>query len=456
MRSFLSSLIPLAFALAACSPVSQNGVPTRAAVSDTTLPPVKAFSTPRPIPPNRSNRDIARDFLDLSFELESGRSLERLTRFEGPITVRVTGAPPTGMMPDLKALLARLRHEARIDISLTQSSSANITIQAVSRRDIRKALPQAACFVVPNISSLSQYRSARRSGAANWALLENRDKIAIFLPNDTSPQETRDCLHEELAQALGPLNDLYRLPDSVFNDDNIHAVLTGFDMTVLRAYYDPTLRNGMTRGEVAGRLPSILSRINPRGDHLSSNPLPETPRAWINAVQTALGPGTSPANRRAAARQALVIAQNNGWQDHRLGFAHYALGRLLQSQDIAAAHTHFKAADQAYRSAERFGPHRAFVATQLSAYAISAGHSREALNILNPQIAPAGRFENAALLSTLMLLQAEALEMEGKFEDAGALRLDSLGWARYGFGPDWAVRAKLREISALSPIKGRS
>jgi hypothetical protein len=55
-----------------------------------------------------------------------------------------------------------------------------------------------------------------------------------------------------------------------------------------------------------------------------------------------------------------------------------------------------------------------------------------------------------------MLLQAEALEMEGKFEDAGALRLDSLGWARYGFGPDWAVRAKLREISALSPIKGRS
>ncbi|WP_299424551.1 DUF2927 domain-containing protein [uncultured Shimia sp.] len=456
MRSFLSSLIPLAFAVAACTPIGGNGVPTRAAVSDTTLPPVKAFSTPRPIPPNRSNRDIARDFLDLSFELESGRSLDRLTRFEGPITVRVTGAPPAGMMPDLKALLQRLRNEAHIDITLTQSPSANITIQAVSRRDIRKALPQAACFVVPNISALSQYRSARRNGAANWALLENRDKIAIFLPNDTSPQETRDCLHEELAQALGPLNDLYRLPDSVFNDDNIHAVLTGFDMTVLRAYYDPTLRNGMTRGEVAARLPSILSRINPRGDQLSSNPLPETPRAWINAVQTALGPGTSPANRRAAARQALVIAQNNGWQDHRLGFAHYALGRLLQSQDIAAAHTHFKAADRAYRFAERFGPHRAFVATQLSAYAISAGQSREALTILNPQIAPAGQFENAALLSTLMLLQAEALEMEGKLEDAGALRLDSLGWARYGFGPDWAVRAKLREITALSPIKGRS
>ena len=449
-------LFPLALALTACAPTSETGVPTRAAVSETSLPPVKAFSTPRPLPPARSNRDIARDFLDLSFELESGRSLERLTRFEGPITVRVTGSAPTGMTADLNALLVRLRNEARIDISLTNSANANITIQAVSRREIRKALPQAACFVVPNISALSQYRAARRNGAANWALLQSREKIAIFLPNDTSPQETRDCLHEELAQALGPLNDLYRLPDSVFNDDNIHAVLTGFDMTVLRAYYDPKLSNGMTRAQVAARLPEILSRINPRGDRLSSNPLPETPRSWIDAVQAALGPGTAPANRRAAARQALAIAQKQGWNDHRLGFSHYALGRLLQTQDIAEAHRHFIAADRAYRSADGFGPHRAFVATQLSAYAISAGQSREALTIIGPQIRPAGQFENAALLSTLMLLQAEALEMEGRIEEAGAQRLDSLGWARYGFGPDWAVRAKLREIAALSPIKGRS
>jgi hypothetical protein len=32
--------------------------------------------------------------------------------------------------------------------------------------------------------------------------------------------------------------------------------------------------------------------------------------------------------------------------------------------------------------------------------------------------------------------------------------MDSLGWARYGFGSDWAVRAKLREISSLNPLKG--
>ncbi|MBO9477538.1 DUF2927 domain-containing protein [Shimia sp. R11_0] len=449
-------LLPFVFLVSACAPVWEGGSTTRAAVSEVTLPPVKAFSTPRPLPPGRSNRDMARDFLDLSFELESGRKLARMTRFEGPITLRVTGTPPAGMMSDLRALLTRLRTEARINITQTTSATANITIQAVSRKDIRKALPQAACFVVPNISALNQYRAARRSGAANWALLENRRQIAIFLPNDASPQETRDCLHEELAQALGPLNDLYRLPDSVFNDDNIHAVLTGFDMLVLRAYYDPSLTNGMTRAEVAQRLPAILARINPRGERLSSNPLPATPRSWIEAVQTALGPGTSQIGRRLAAQEALKIAQNEGWRDHRLGFSHYALGRLIQGQDLSQAFFHFAEADRAYRSADPFGPHRAYVSTQLAAYAISAGQSREALNILSPQLPKAAQFENAALLSTLMLLKAEALEMEGKLEEAGQLRLDSLGWARYGFGPDWAVRAKLREIASLSPIKGRS
>ncbi|SFM12815.1 Protein of unknown function [Shimia aestuarii] len=451
----LRFLFPVLLTLGACMSTGNVDTPTRAAISDTTLPPMKSFATPQPAQPARSNRDIARDFLDLSFELESGRSLDTLTRFEGPITLRVTGKAPPAMMPDLNRLIARLRNEARIDIRLVRDASANITIQAVSRREIRKALPQAACFVVPNISSLSQYRSARRNASTNWALLESREKIALFVPNDASPQETRDCLHEELAQALGPLNDLYRLPDSVFNDDNIHAVLTGFDMTVLRAYYDPSLKNGMTRDQVAARLPAILARINPRGERLSSRYLPATPRAWIDAVQTALGPGTPPANRRAAARRALQIAQQQGWQDHRLGFSHYALGRLMQSQDGNAAHAHFLNADRAYARVTQFGPHRAFVATQLAAHALSSGRTQEALNLIAPQLPPAAQYENAALLSTLMLLRAEALDVQGKLDEAGAVRLDSLGWARYGFGPDWAVRSKLREISALSPLNRR-
>ena len=49
------------------------------------------------------------------------------------------------------------------------------------------------------------------------------------------------------------------------------------------------------------------------------------------------------------------------------------------------------------------------------------------------------------------MMKAEALDLAGQFDAAAAVRLDSLGWARYGFGPDWAVRAKLQEVASLRP-----
>ena len=449
-------LIPACLLLASCTvPVPSAETPTRAAIAESTLPPMKNFARPQTAGPTRSNRDIARDFLDLSFMLESGRPLHTLTRFEGPISVRVTGNAPQHLTYELNRLLQRLRTEAGISIGLTQSPNANITIEAVSRKEIRRHLPQAACFVVPNISSLSQYRAARRSSRTSWAALKQRERLAIFLPHDVSPQEVRDCLHEELGQAIGPLNDLYRLSDSVFNDDNMHTVLTGFDMLILRAYYDPSLRNGMTREAVAARLPAILARINPAGERRSSYPLPGTSREWIAAVQAALGPGAGASERRRSAIRALNEAKRQGWRDHRLAFSYYALGRLLQSHDAELAQEHFLAADQIYRQTPGTDLHRAYVASQLAAYAISSGRGEQALGIVNPHLATAAQNENAALLSTLMLLRAEALDLTGQSAEARSVRLDSLGWARYGFGADWAVRAKLREIAALSPLKGR-
>ena len=68
-------------------------------------------------------------------------------------------------------------------------------------------------------------------------------------------------------------------------------------------------------------------------------------------------------------------------------------------------------------------------------------------------VAIAERHENAALLSSLMLLRAEALDLTGRTSEARAVRLDSMGWARYGYGADWAVRAKMREVSSLNPLK---
>lgn len=447
-------LLPFYLALAGCMPATPADTPSRAALVETGLPPLKTFAAPQPSRVMRANSDVARDFLELSFRLESGRELPVLTRFEGPVSLRVIGAPPPGLGTDLNRLIYRLRSEAGIDISLTNAPTANITIDAIPRKEIRKYLPQAACFVVPNVSNLREYRAARRTNKVNWSQLRSRQKLAIFLPNDASPQEVRDCLHEELAQALGPLNDLYRLPDSVFNDDNVHTVLTGFDMLVLRIYYAPELQNGMTRAEVAARLPGILQRLNPAGNSAQPRRYGSTPRTWIDAIQTALGPGTAPADRVKAAERALQIAAAMGWRDHRRAFSHYAMGRLTQSRDSERAQDQFAMADQFYRNTPGTDLHRAYVAAQLAAHAISAGRGEDALQLIGPHLQTASRYENAALLSTLMMLRAEALDLTGRVAEGRAVRMDSLGWARYGFGAEWAVRAKLKEISALNPYKG--
>jgi hypothetical protein len=143
-----------------------------------------------------------------------------------------------------------------------------------------------------------------------------------------------------------------------------------------------------------------------------------------------------------------------GWQDHRRAFAHYAMGRVMQTTDPALAHRHYIEAERYYANTPGTTLHRAYVATQLSAYAITRGDGGTALRLIAPHINTAKASENAALLSTLLLLRSEALELENRHAEARSVRLDSIGWARYGFGPDWAVRAKLREIASLNPLKG--
>lgn len=443
----------LSMALNACTPTTEGDVARRMPFADSSLPPIKVFSTAVPRGPVRANNDLALDFIELSFKLESGRDLPVFTRFEGPINVALAGDVPASLQHDLNRLLARLRAEARINISQTATGPASITINAVPRSEIRKLLPQAACFVAPNVSTLAEYRKARRSSKTNWTLLRERKKLAIFLPNDSSPQEIRDCLHEELAQALGPLNDLYRLPDSVFNDDNVHTVLTGFDMLMLRAYYAPELHNGMSRGQVVGALPQILRRINPRGKIAAAQFPTRTPKQWKRAIETALGPASGHAERITGAAEAVRISGIMGWKDQRRAFAHYAMGRVLQNDDPDRAHQHFMIAKTFYDATPGTDLHRAYVAAQLAGYAVRTGNGAQAITLLRPHIQTAHLNENAALLSTLLLLRAEALDLEQRTSEAKAVRLDSLGWARYGFGSDWAVRAKLREIASLNPLK---
>ncbi|MFT6605870.1 MAG: hypothetical protein ACJA2X_001046 [Halocynthiibacter sp.] len=453
MRFLPICFVALSALLAACAPAPMAkraaNLPSALPV---TLPPMKTFQARTTAPTDKSNIALAQDFLALAFQLESGRELPIFTRFEGPITLRVTGTPTASLNRDLSRLLGRLRNEAGIPVmQVPASAEAAITIEAIPQGQLQRLVPQAACFVAPRVSSWAEYKRLRRSALLDWTTLETRTKLAIFLPADVSPQEVRDCLHEELAQALGPLNDLYRLTDSVFNDDNFHTVLTGFDMLMLRAYYAPELRSGMTREAVAARLPAILARENPRGINAGTGPTASTPRAWTDAIEGALGPRSSSSARLASAKRAVEIARAQGWNDNRTAFSLFVLGRLSMGTNADQALTAFLQSDQIYRARRDTSLHSAHVAMQLAAYSLSAGQAGAALTIVNENLPSVAASENAALLATLLMVKAEALELLGRASEARAVRLDSLGWARYGFGSDRDVRTRLNEIAALSP-----
>ena len=347
---------------------SDTGVPSRGPVADVALPPMRLFGAATPEPAKRANGEIAQDFLDLSFRLESGREIARFSRFTAPLTVRLTGSVPPTAAHDLTGLLARLHSEAGLALHRTSNPGAAITIEFLPRRQLQARAPDAACFVAPRISSWAEYRRAGRA-ALDWSTYTRRERVAVFIPSDTAPQEIRDCLHEELAQALGPLNDLFRLPDSVFNDDNIHTTLTGFDMLILRSTYAPDLVPGMTEEAVALTLPGILARLNPAGER-PATPLPPTPRVFGQAIARALGPGTSPAGRRAAAEDALSLSRD--WQDARTGFALLTVGRLSGAAQGEQAFAAFAEAAEIFRGRD-LPLHAAHAEMQLAVFALADG-----------------------------------------------------------------------------------
>ncbi|MFN3936386.1 MAG: DUF2927 domain-containing protein [Gemmobacter sp.] len=452
-----AAVLALGLVLAGCVAPTASDVPQRREIArdpGLALPSMKRFGAAPASAPRRSNASIAADFLELSFRMESGREIPRLTRFEGPVRVSVTGQVPATAAADLADLVRRLRSEAGIDISVVPAGGpVEITVEFMPRSRMQAAVPHAACFVVPRVSGWDEFRAARLTPKVDWTTLTVRERVSVFVPSDVAPQEIRDCLHEEIAQALGPLNDLYHLSDSVFNDDNFHNVLTGFDMLILRATYAPELRSGMTRAEVAAVLPGVLARLNPGGQGAGGAVAGPTPRAWTVAIETALGPRTAAAERRAAAQRALQIAEAHGWQDNRRAFSHFALARLSLASEVESAVRHFAEAARIWRGLPEGAVHLAHVDMQMAAFALSSGQYAEALAMTDRAIPAVQRAQNAALLSTLMLIRAEALDGLGRTADARAVRMDSLGWARYGFGADGQVHSRMREIAALGPAR---
>ena len=141
--------------------------------------------------------------------------------------------------------------------------------------------------------------------------------------------------------------------------------------------------------------------------------------------------------------------------DHRLGVSLLTLGRLSLRRDPAAAARDFAEAYDLF--SRNLGPddlRTAQAGVHVAALALATGQYPVAITLADRHAPRALKEQNAILLAGLLSIKAEALAGLGRTEEAQAVRLDSLRWARYGFGDsDGALAREQAQLAALLQLE---
>ncbi|QIE56107.1 DUF2927 domain-containing protein [Pikeienuella piscinae] len=228
-----------------------------------------------------TNADLAMDFGRIALFREyrrddDGRLVQELTptrisRWTDPIRYQIVGAGATEADRAEYAMLAR-RIGALTGLDLAETSGApNLSIlilgpseryafiQALEEDGAAARLPLvlqwAGDVAYPCIGQVGydDAESGRISGAM------------IMIKAELDGMLRRSCIHEELAQTLGLMNDDPDVRPSIFNDDQEFALLTEHDEYLLRILYHPRLRPGMTAEEALPLVAGIVDELRPGG-----------------------------------------------------------------------------------------------------------------------------------------------------------------------------------------------
>lgn len=210
------------------------------------------------------NASLADLFVRLTHRLENGDSRKWLQRFEKPVNVGMVGPGAGEYVPFLKDLLGEIRREARIDIS-AGAAPHNLLIQFVPGEEF---LPKTSnqCMVVfgqPDWTTLID-DPLPYSGLATTRI-DRQETMSVIIPDTIEPYKVRECLLEEITQALGTANDLYGLASTIFNDDNAHSWPTRLDYLMLRVLYHPEMKSGLDPDQTRALALRLLDEMNPDG-----------------------------------------------------------------------------------------------------------------------------------------------------------------------------------------------
>ena len=208
----------------------------------------------------------------LRAELQFDRRVERIRKFDEPVRVFVINRGAPDRRAEITKIVADIRaHVQYLDLAMTDDrQAANLIVTLVYKRDLEQT-----------IRSHYGYEKARQiqqsldpqclSGIGKDQSYRIRRAEAI-LPVDDGEFSFYDCAYEELLQALGLINDDSSVPWTMFNDAVQMGFFDVYDEYLVNILYDPRVRPGMTKRELARVLPEVLPTV----------------RAWVTGA-TAVG-----------------------------------------------------------------------------------------------------------------------------------------------------------------------
>ncbi|MFS4437307.1 DUF2927 domain-containing protein [Paracoccaceae bacterium GXU_MW_L88] len=229
-----------------------------------------------------NTNDLIENFKRIAFYSEmderAGRFVQRekqvgLQRWQDPVRIGVhhsIGASVGQVNRDRKAVAVmarRLRNITGHDISLVDDpEDANMRVTFFDTESGRLAADRIEEADTPlSKATLNQFRNPDPSilcmgSFAGTVQSPSSIAFALIIINDAQTPALREsCIHEELAQALGLLNDSFLARPSIFNDDEEFALITAHDAALLRMLYDERLRPGMSLEEATPMLPQLAA-----------------------------------------------------------------------------------------------------------------------------------------------------------------------------------------------------
>jgi hypothetical protein len=226
-----------------------------------------------------TNADLASNFqkiaLNREYRREEGELVEattptRISRWATPVRYQILGGGATSLdRADYAELARRLTALTGVDVQ-EEEQDPNVTILILDaderRAFVRELQSDGTADRMPLVVEWAEKLSYPCVGQVGYRDADTGliTGAMIVIKAELEGLFRKSCIHEELVQTMGLMNDDRKVRPSIFNDDQEFALLTEHDEFLLRILYDERLQPGMASEEAVPLLDTIIKDLRPQ------------------------------------------------------------------------------------------------------------------------------------------------------------------------------------------------